>query len=242
MAARGHARLRPSNTRQIRLTVTCSQWQSNRVEARPLWFGVKRALFMMLFLVAGAVISLMVAAAAGFYSTRPLASLTAAKAKAMQKIMREANPTPPIWPAFGERSWGVTVRGVHPADLTQQRTTGPYITVHVECGWPMRCITARSDYMPGVQGGWQDRDHVLALAPRPGATGRWVTREMPLGILWPGLLMNSLFFACVVAVPFVVPRALIHRRRSKQNRCPRCGYPRGKSEVCTECGARLASK
>jgi hypothetical protein len=191
---------------------------------------------MAVLLALGAIVSALVAIGATVFSSRPLASLTGAKQKAVRSIMQSPNPAPPIWPTQHEQNWGVTVRTAYPTDMNLQRTTGPYIIAHVECGWPWRCVGARSSYMPG---GWRDDDRVVKLPLRRGPGGRFVQPELPLGVLWPGFAMNSVVFAIVIAVPIIVPLWLRKRHRLRHNRCMNCGYPRGDSELCTECGVRL---
>jgi hypothetical protein len=199
----------------------------------------RKIIAILAFVVIGAIINALIAVGAAQFSFRPVASMTEAKQLAMRKIMLEANPTPPIWPTFREENWGVTVHSTYPDDLKLQRTTGPYIIVHVECGWPWRCLKARSEYMPG---GWRDVQKAVALPARIGPRGRRVKPELPIAIRWPQFAANSMVFAMAVAVPIVVIKHAQAAHRKRGNRCEACGYPRGKSEVCTECGATLSRR
>jgi hypothetical protein len=61
---------------------------------------------------------------------------------------------------------------------------------------------------------------------------------LPLAIIWPGFVVNTLFYATVLWLlipgPFVLRRMIRRRRR----RCPKCGYDlRGQLGAgCPECG------
>ncbi len=62
---------------------------------------------------------------------------------------------------------------------------------------------------------------------------------LPLRPVWPGFAVNTSFYAAILWLlipgPFVL-RRLVRRRRGL---CPKCAYPMGESEVCTECGNEL---
>ncbi len=66
---------------------------------------------------------------------------------------------------------------------------------------------------------------------------RWVLRP-----IWPGLIVNTLFYATVlwllICGPFVLRRFI----RVRRGLCPACAYPRGESDVCSECGLALQQR
>lgn len=66
-------------------------------------------------------------------------------------------------------------------------------------------------------------------------------RFLPLRPLLPGFGANSFVYGATLWA--VVAGSLAGRRRYRTRRglCPACGYPRGKSPVCTECGQPLAT-
>jgi hypothetical protein len=66
-------------------------------------------------------------------------------------------------------------------------------------------------------------------------------RQLPLRPIWPGFAINTLLYAGILWPLFAAPFALRRRRRIKRGLCPACAYPVGASEVCTECGAAVAS-
>ena len=65
---------------------------------------------------------------------------------------------------------------------------------------------------------------------------------VPLGPIWPGFAINTVFYAAVLWLLFAAPFALRRRRRIKRGLCPKCAYPVGTSDTCTECGAGVTPK
>ena len=65
-------------------------------------------------------------------------------------------------------------------------------------------------------------------------------RAVPLLPVWPGFLINTIFYAAVLWLPFG-PFAMRRLIRLKRGLCPKCAYPMGESSVCTECGRELAT-
>jgi predicted amidophosphoribosyltransferase len=63
---------------------------------------------------------------------------------------------------------------------------------------------------------------------------------LPLLPIWPGFAIDTLFYAAILWGLFAAPFALRRRRRIKRGLCPKCAYPVGESDVCTECGEPLA--
>ena len=64
-------------------------------------------------------------------------------------------------------------------------------------------------------------------------------RRFPTEFLWPGFAINTVFYAVILWLLFAAPFALRRRRRIRRGLCPKCAYPVGTSDVCTECGARV---
>jgi hypothetical protein len=70
-------------------------------------------------------------------------------------------------------------------------------------------------------------------------------RCLPIGPLWPGFAINTLFYAAVLWglwLLFAATFALRQWRRVRRGLCPACAYPVGASEVCTECGKAVTPK
>jgi hypothetical protein len=93
--------------------------------------------------------------------------------------------------------------------------------VCVACGWPIESLKSDASY--DITEDW---DGTVAQ-------GKW-----PLYPIWPGFAINTVFYAGVLWLLFAGPFALRRRRRIRRGLCPKCAYPVGTSDVCTECGAR----
>ncbi|MEM7229289.1 MAG: hypothetical protein AAF432_10805, partial [Planctomycetota bacterium] len=61
-------------------------------------------------------------------------------------------------------------------------------------------------------------------------------RVLPTTPIWSGIIINSLFYAVVAFIIVRTPFWIRHLIRARRNRCTQCGYPRGESSVCSECG------
>lgn len=123
--------------------------------------------------------------------------------------------------------------------------------VRVQSGWP--CL--------GMEGGWtrtpsdvwstsqQTQNEFWsirdALWSEAGVGGRsrvrGVKRPVPLLPMWPGFVVNTLFYAVVLWVMFFALFVLRRRYRVRPGLCHACAYPIGTSDVCTECGAGVSS-
>ena len=75
---------------------------------------------------------------------------------------------------------------------------------------------------------------------RSGLTPAIGRREYPFLPIWPGFAVNTIFYAAVLWL--LIPGPFVLRRfiRVKRGLCSACAYPRGESDVCSECGKALA--
>ena len=112
----------------------------------------------------------------------------------------------------------------------------------IACGWPVLAFWCEAKREPAayqpihfqVDGGL-----VLPLPHRVVSCGSH-PRVLPLKVAWPGLVINTIFYATLVwlfvAAPFAARRAI----RRRHNRCLRCNYDlRGHTSgrhPCAECG------
>lgn len=89
-----------------------------------------------------------------------------------------------------------------------------------------------------------------SLEPRDGIRWAWriegqysdgspSTHLLPIRPDLPAFALNTGMFAVLLGCLCVVPAASRRWRRVRMNRCASCGYPRGASLVCTECGEAL---
>jgi len=108
-------------------------------------------------------------------------------------------------------------------------------------GWPMRTLWCEvGGWLSGPQIGvvaQQVRGGIDTSLPTSMRLSVPITRVLPLRPVWPGLIVNTLVYAVLIATPFLLRRYL----RVKRALCPKCGYPSGTSPTCTECGTPLAA-
>lgn len=62
---------------------------------------------------------------------------------------------------------------------------------------------------------------------------------LPTRPLWPGFAINTIFYAIILCLVFAAPVTFRRWCRKKKGLCPRCAYPVGGSDVCTECGCAV---
>jgi hypothetical protein len=67
-------------------------------------------------------------------------------------------------------------------------------------------------------------------------------RVLPLWPIWSGFLLNTLFYAVALWLLICGPFSLRRLIRVRRGLCPKCTYPMGASDVCTECGKSLPKR
>ena len=67
-------------------------------------------------------------------------------------------------------------------------------------------------------------------------------RPLPLRPVLIGFVANTVFYAAVLWL--LIPGPFVLRRfiRIRRGLCPACAYPRGESDVCSECGKAIPSR
>jgi hypothetical protein len=196
---------------------------------------VKRAVIRVtLFLLLGAIVN--VAVAWGLCRTpkwnTPYSSKVATRVDAEQWWQANALASFPRdrelievmeWKRFANRYWAVSTF-THSAD-------------RFESGWPLYALE-RSHWTKILEV-YQHR-HALPLTPW---LAEWLgTEYLPLRPIWPGFVINTLLYAAILWLLFVLPFALRHRSRIRRGLCPQCAYPIGASDTCTECGAGVKTR
>jgi len=113
-----------------------------------------------------------------------------------------------------EDRYGWPVKSLFNVQLHSHETYGAWHNIRIRAGWHL------------------DGENELA--------GRAPGCILPLGALWPGFVINTLFYAAVLWL--LIPGSFVVRRliRVKRGRCPKCGYDlRGQlpgAAGCPECG------
>ena len=72
-----------------------------------------------------------------------------------------------------------------------------------------------------------------------GADYALAQRVLPLRPIWPGFAVNTILYAAFLWLLFCGPFVLRRFIRVRRGLCLACGYPMGKSSVCSECGEAL---
>ena len=139
------------------------------------------------------------------------------------------------WPKSPEEAWvfsigNMTIRSV------QARSPTLIVVSEGMFGWPAHSLTF--DFWATLK----DGGHYLKVLPADLVV-RPLLRDpgmvLPVGILWLGFLMDTLFYGLVVALLFRAGISIHRLSRLKRNLCPTCAYPMKGSVICSECGRKL---
>jgi hypothetical protein len=105
-------------------------------------------------------------------------------------------------------------------------------------GWPMIALWSThtwSPYQPQGAGHRYEGNLRIELPPFPG-----YPRVLPIRPAVIGFSLNTMFYAVVLWLLILGPLFVLRRMvRVRRGLCPKCAYPRGESDVCTECGKAL---
>ncbi len=196
---------------------------------------VKRLLTAGIFLPAGTVVSLAVALfGAAFEKPGPF----------------ELDPTTQmhtVWSRFAPADWPEANYGfrseaktwdfreaVFSGDMpaADEQVTRPVpvqlVVTRWRAGWPLRTVVGVK--VEGMTGGRLISTHTL-----------WLSDDfiLPYGPIWHAFIPNAVLYATLLWLLTRGPFALRRLIRMKRGLCVKCGYPMGKSPVCTECGKTL---
>ncbi len=135
--------------------------------------------------------------------------------------------------AHGEYTATLSAFGMRFRDTVTYASVAPKSGVHAwscvaECGWPLMCLTLReSKTIPGVGKGRQGALQIGGVV-------------VPSHPLWPGLAINTIFYAAILWLLTLGPLTARRMIRRKRGHCIKCGYDlRGEfSAGCSECGWR----
>jgi hypothetical protein len=117
-------------------------------------------------------------------------------------------------------------------------------------GWPSRSMcgaiwnSALFDEIPVTCPSWVS-SNCIVLDDQRG----WSDRALPLGPLWPGFAINTIFYAAVLWIIFTIPGSVKRLRRRAKGWCIHCGYDlRGQTTSvneerrCPECGRAIMAR
>src|SRR5262245_17895036 len=100
-------------------------------------------------------------------------------------------------------------------------------------GWP--CYSVRGHWY----GNLREEKHVGAIRVPRVLTPSPFVDFVPFHPIWPGFAINTVFYAAIVWLVFATPIRFRRWRRIKRGLCARCGYPVGSSALCSECGEKI---
>jgi hypothetical protein len=168
------------------------------------------------------------------------------------------SPTPDSWAGAARvphRSWICWVRrgfGVENVFLMRGSISGPASVplpeyavvppdrhgdtkdlVYASAGWPSLSFRAS---------GMVERSYTSGRRLFPGEVGYPPVAWQSVTTVWPGFVVNTVFYAAVLWLAICGPFVLRRFIRVKRGLCPACAYPMGEAAVCTECGRELPSR
>ncbi len=187
----------------------------------------RRIIIVVIFLLAGAVVNVAVAWGCSWFGSLP----PVASQPDLEVIRDWPRAVPDDWP-----SWPTSVLDIASVGNTFTVTCKVsdrrcHLVVH-QTGLPLRSIESHvlSTFWPDFQR--FEHTHVATWQ-----TGTFVG-TLPLRPIWLGFIGNTLFYAGLLCLPFVVRRFV----RVRRGLCPKCVYPIGESAVCSECGKALPKR
>jgi hypothetical protein len=192
-----------------------------------------RLLIIAVFLLAGAVVNVAVAWLCWLGSDMPRRSSDTTLPieetwKIGEDLGLDINPIFGRYTAVFRCGYGVTLDMVRFSNPSGRMAA---IVSRVQAGWPahtMRGYTVRVPNGP--------LEYRWAYSVREGKPA------VPLLPTWPGLAVNSAFYAVILWLLMWGAFALRRFVRKKRGLCLECAYPRGESDMCTECGKALPGR
>ncbi len=227
----------------------------------------RRLLIVAVFLLAGAVVNVAVAWAAWGktgYSLLPVGRITfrypnqpPADRSDRERWARHATDSWPQETDYLQRSdrhsFGVWYRRITKGILFQgfwpkrevarelMLSAGMSEVIMVRIGWPANCLTLHAwrwePYYAEGPDGWPVQATKTVVHEHDGLL--LFGKPMPRHLLWPGFAVNTILYATVLTLLICGPFALRRFIRIRHRLCPACAYPRGASDVCSECSRPL---
>ncbi len=203
-------------------------------------------IIVVIFLLAGAVVNVAVAWGCSILAeSAPFDALLTAR---MRRQQFEASKRPD---RESEAPWVESAfRGVGVVVIVVRRSGEGLVRLH-RAGWPARAaLEGRVSIPPSGDPSYRWGIPIpvkvsLALEyPRGSARPivKTVTGVLPLRPVWRGFLLNTAFYAIAFILPAGMWWSLRRFIRVRRGLCPACAYPRGESNVCSECGKALAER
>ncbi len=209
----------------------------------------RRLLLVAVFLLAGAVVNVAVAWGCARWSdcleimtfvlrhaSKPTPDAGSSGVTTSASAAWRLHNVPESWPdkpadeVTTRTGWFLVTNQVRPLD-----NGGVVILNEYRFGVPTKSLACYKLVVVERSGTWTDSWR-YAIARFGGSY------PLPLRPIWPGFAANTLFYAAVLWLLICGPFALRRLVRVKRGLCPACAYPRGESDVCSECSKALPSR
>jgi|GEM_PF-5706951 len=127
--------------------------------------------------------------------------------------------------AFGFRYWSYhfadIAGGAGRAGMQSYTTLVHEQEQRLSLGWPLACLETNRVY----------RGSRLSVAT-----------AFAIPVTWVGLIADWAFWFAIAILVWYIPAWIKRVYRYRHAQCTFCGYPRGESKVCTECGNAVRSR
>lgn len=138
---------------------------------------------------------------------------------------------------------GETAVGDDLGPYGSRRLLTQYRIVSVRSGWPLLAMHTRMLTVRTSDG--QERIDRTPAVPVPFwfqqymdgiSDGYGVTRSLPVVPSWPAFIASTIMYAIAFWLLLRLRQTVRAFVRSRRGQCVNCGYPRGSSGICSECG------
>lgn len=120
---------------------------------------------------------------------------------------------------------------------SEQTSLAIPVRTTIRSGWPLAALVGSVLHAGPT---WPAEPVPVEGAMLRLPSGSWEGCLVPLTILWPGFLLNTLMYAAILATLFLVPGRLRRTLRRRRGRCTHCNYDRrglpATDTLCPECG------
>lgn len=205
--------------------------------------GVRRRLIISAWcLVIGAAINVLVATAVTLWTPAWNGMVKVPTSTAAARWTRDTGPPDEV---FANRLFGQTGYQIQGSELPPNEIEEWVTNVHT-AGWPMRSfeswvtyweVDRRTEWYGGVAIPDWLRPRWMMTIWGQNAT---FSSRFPTRITWFGFVVNTLFYATLIAAMIAGLRVMHHQRRRRRGLCVRCAYELRDLSICPECGRSIA--
>ena len=144
---------------------------------------------------------------------------------------------PDAWPDAAIRGTRHFYGGEVLDELVVNSENRCWLMLVIQSGWPLRSFRgARIEQF--------SREHSLpwtAVESRQPGLIDW-EESLPFHPMWRGVTVNTIAFAAILWLLCITPCRIRRWMHIRRGLCPKCAYPVGTSDTCTECGRPIKRK